>query len=193
MPMVERMLERERARCRTGSLSADEAVAHGAAIYAGLLLAHPRGTAGMSVRNVNSHGLGVLGIETADGAHRNKVMIPREHAAARLRDEPVQDAPARSESVAIKVIEGGDASGNNATLIGTCVVRDLPPGLPAGTRIEVEFRYAGNGTLAVEAKLPDLGQAASLGIDRASGLTEVQLSGWEARVRDGFRPLNLDA
>ena len=95
--------------------------------------------------------------------------------------------------MAIKVIEGGDASGNNATLLGTCVVRDLPPGLPAGTRIEVEFRYAGNGTLAVEARLPDLGQAASLGIDRASGLTEVQLSGWEARVRDGFRPLNLDA
>ncbi len=90
-------------------------------------------------------------------------------------------------------IEGGDASDNNATLLGTCVVRDLPPGLPAGTRIEVEYRYAGNGTLAVEERLPDLRQSASLGIDRALGLTEVQLCGWEARVRGGFRPLNLDA
>ncbi len=192
--MVARMLERESGRKVDRSLSADESVAHGAAIYAGLLLAHDAtALRGMRVRNVNSHALGVLGIETGTGMHRNRVMIPANTplpASARGRFKTHR--PGQS-SVAIKVIEGGDASGNNATLLGTCVVRDLPPGLPAGTRIEVEFRYAGNGTLAVEARLPDLGQAASLDIDRASGLTEVQLSGWEARVRDGFRPLNLDA
>ena len=53
MPMVARMLEIESGKTPDRSLSVDEAVAHGAAIYAGLLLENPEFRR-MSVRNVNS-------------------------------------------------------------------------------------------------------------------------------------------
>ena len=190
------MLEEESGKKPDRSLSADEAVAHGAAIYAGLLLAIDAASLrGMSRDATSTRTTWACSASSRGRAARGtRCMIPAQHAPARHRRGPIRDAPARARGAwPSRSIEGGDASGNNATRSASASSADLPPGLPAGTRIEVEFRYAGNGTLAVEARLPDLGQAASLGIDRASGLTEVQLSGWEARVRDGFRPLNLDA
>ena len=84
----------------------------------------------MSVRNVNSHDMGVLGVEPQTGRPRKKVMIAPIRPAP-VQVEPVQNPPRPGQkSVAVKVIEGGDASGNDSTPIGTCVVRDLPPGLP---------------------------------------------------------------
>ena len=66
MPMVQRMLEEVSGKKCDRSLSADEAVAHGAAVYAGLLTSSAVGTAPqLSVRNVNSHNLGVLAKEKA--------------------------------------------------------------------------------------------------------------------------------
>ena len=193
MPMVARMLEQESGRKPDRSLAADEAVAHGAAIYAGLLLAHEAASLReVRVRNVTSHALGVLAIEPGTGMPRTRVLIPANTplpAAARGRFRTHRPGQA---SVAIRVVEGGDASGNDATRLGTCVVRDLPPGLPAGTPVEVEFRYAANSVLDVDARLPGQDRSASLSMDRAAGLDEGQLRSWEARLGAGPRPLDLD-
>ena len=64
MPMIERMLRQESGSPGDGSLSPDEAVAHGAAIYAGLLTTSDESKRPkLVVRNVNSHDLGVMGID----------------------------------------------------------------------------------------------------------------------------------
>lgn len=170
----------------------DEAVAHGAAIYAGLLLENDQYRR-MSVRNVNSHNLGVLGVEPQTGRPRNKVMIPRNSPLPLSKTSRFKTHRPGQKSVAVKVIEGGDASGNNSTPIGTCVVRDLPPGLPQGTSVDVSFTYTANGRLLVHACLPDLGQEALMTIERDSGLSEDGLNQWERRLRNGFRPLTLDS
>jgi molecular chaperone DnaK len=193
MPMVGMMLELELSLKPDRSLSVDEAVAHGAAIYAGLLLASEPTLRGMSVRNVNSHDLGVLGIETATGRKRNTVMIPRNTPLPATKTGRFQTRRADQASVAVQVIEGGDASGNGSTPIGRCVVRDLPPGLPAGTPIEVTFRYAENGRLEVTAGLPTVGKEVDLTVDRASGLSEEKMTTWQQRLRAGLRPLGLDS
>ncbi len=76
MPAVQRLLAEESGREPDRSLSPDQAVAHGAAIYAGLLLRQgPEALRGLSVRNVNSHTLGVLGIDPETRLTRRKVMI----------------------------------------------------------------------------------------------------------------------
>jgi molecular chaperone DnaK len=192
MPMVVRMLEKESGKVPDRTLSVDEAVAHGAAIYAGLLLENDEYRR-MSVRNVNSHNLGVLGVEPQTGRPRNKVMIPRNSSLPMSKTSRFKTHRPGQKSVAVKVIEGGDASGNNSTPIGTCVVRDLPPGLLQGTQVDVSFTYAANGRLLVHARLPDLGQEASMAIERDSGLSEDGLNQWERRIRNGFRPLSLDS
>jgi molecular chaperone DnaK len=186
MPMVARMLEHESGRKVDRSLAADEAVAHGAAIYAGLLGKH--GTMvqkNLTVSNVCSHSLGVLGVEKATGRKKNRVMIPANTplpAGSASAFETYEDG---QSSVAVNIIEGGDASGNNSTSIGRCVVRDLPPRLPAATPVNVKFKYAANGRLQVSAEVPNVKRQVTLDIERSSGMTEEQISAWTERIQRG--------
>lgn len=192
MPMVQRMLEEISHKKPDRSLSADEAVAHGAAVYAGLVLSSTAGAAPkVSVQNVNSHNLGVLGTETGTKRPRNRIMIPRNTALPAHRTAQFVTARANQTSVAVKVVEGGDASGNDATMIGKCVVPDLPPGLPAGTPIAVTFRYGQDGRLTVKARLPGSGKEATSEIERSSGMTAEMLRTWNQRLRNSQGPLNL--
>lgn len=183
MPMVQRMLEQESGLTADRSLSPDEAVAHGAALFAGFLKTRsssskPR----MRVRNVSSHDLGVLSKEASTGRSLNAVIIPRNTILPATKGKRFRTAKLGQRSIAINVIEGGDASGKNATPIGKCVIRDLPPDLPAGTPVEVLFTYAENGRLTVKARLPDLQLEARLDIERASGLSDVKLQEWDKRL-----------
>jgi molecular chaperone DnaK len=189
MPMVGAMLERELGIKPDRSLSVDEAVAHGAAIYAGLILSSEPSLQGMSVRNVNSHSLGVLGIESATGLKRTKVLIPRNSPIPASNTGRFKTRHEDQRSVSVKVVEGGDASGNGSTPIGRCNVVDLPPGLPAGTPVVVNFQYAENGRLTVEARIPTIDKQAVLTLDRDTGMSEEKLATWQDGLQRGSRPL----
>jgi len=185
MPMVQRMLEEVTGKPPDLSLSTDEAVVHGAAIYAGLLLDSEAGAPPkVTVRNVNSHNLGVLGIEKATGRPRTRVMIPRNTTLPASEKAPFTTHRDNQRNVVVKVVEGGDASGNDATHIGKCVVTDLPSGLPAGSHVDVTFRYGQDGRLTVKAELPETGTEATSEIERTSGLTADALREWNQRIRE---------
>lgn len=192
MPMVSAMLEQESGRKPDRSVSPDEAVAHGAALYAGLLLSIESGAKPvMKVRNVSSHDLGVQAIEHATGRPCNSVMIPRNSPLPATKVKRFQTARVGQKSVLINVIEGGDSSGNNSTPIGRCIVRGLPPDLPAGTTVEVRFTYAENGRLEVKAIIPSLRHEAELTIERSSGMSSANLQNWNRKLRGSAGPLNL--
>jgi molecular chaperone DnaK len=183
MPAVQRAIERESGLSVDRSLSPDEAVAHGAAIYAGLLMQDRRvPRRGMSVVNVNSHDLGVLGVERETGLPRRKVLIARNTPLPAAGSSKFVTGRVGQSSVKVTVVEGGDAAGKNATLIGNCVVTDLPPGLPSGTPIKVTFNYGTNGRLTVGAVLPGTGRHASMSIERSSGLSEAEIAAWQQRI-----------
>ena len=192
LPMIQAMLEKEFGRELDRSLSADEAVAHGAAIYCGLLLASDGGAAPrVTVKNVNSHNLGVLGIDRTTKRPRNHVMIPRNSPLPVTKKNRFMTFRDGQDNVLVNVVEGGDASGNDATPIGKCVVHGLPANLPAGTPVDVAFHYAADGRLTVRAALPTLNQEAVLDIERASGLTPEKLRDWNQRLTSGNGPLQL--
>ncbi|MGE0609211.1 MAG: Hsp70 family protein [Pirellulales bacterium] len=195
MPMVAEMLEHESGLPVDRQLAADEAVAHGAAIYAGFVAARQAGQSTVvRVRNVNSHNLGVLGKEPATGRPHNTVVIPRNSILPASNHKRFQTAKDNQRSVLIPVIEGGDRAGNNSTAIGTCVIKPLPEGLPAGTAIDVRFTYEENGRLTVEGKLPGLAQPAMLNIERSSGISDAKLKEWDQRLRaeNPVESLSLD-
>jgi len=186
MPMIQQMLQEESGKPVDRSLSPDEAIAHGAAIYAGLLLKQGgKLCEGISVQNVNSHDLGVLGIERSTGMKRRSVLIPRNTALPTKGKRRFVTARDGQQSVKVKIVEGGDASGNNATEIGNCIVSDLPPNLPAKTPVHVQFQYADNGRLEVEAWLQGVESKTSMTIERSSGLTEEMLQNWRQRIESG--------
>ena len=187
MPAVQRMLEAESGLAVDRCLSPDESISHGAAIYAGLLLGSDVACLkDMSVKNVNSHHLGVLGVERDTGRKRRQLMISRNtvlpakstHRFTTLKD----DQP----SVEVNVVEGGDDSGNDATQIGRCVVSGLPAGLPAKTPVEVTFQYESNGQLGVDAWVPSAEKRAHLEIKRAAGLADDEIEHWSKRIQLGL-------
>ncbi|MEI8381796.1 MAG: Hsp70 family protein [Planctomycetota bacterium] len=191
MPMVQTMLEEESGLKVDRSLSPDEAVAHGAALYAGLLLARQDDSPNkpskpaMSVRNVSSHDLGVLSKDPVTGRPMNSVMIPRNTVLPVTKGKRYRTAKLGQKNIVINVIEGGDSAGRNSTPIGRCTIQDLPDDLPAGTVVEVYFTYGENGRLKVEGRLPDLKRKAVLSIERASGLNDDKLDEWGKRLKAG--------
>ena len=189
MPMIIKMLEEESGMTPDRSLAADEAVAHGAAIYAGYLLGgkkdavHTRSVG--KITNVNSHDLGVLATEAATGRPRRKILIARNTALPARQAARFATQKDNQISVHVHVIEGGDDSGHNATPVGLCQVTNLPPGLPKKTPVFVEFKYEENGRLTVKAQLPDVGTSASMEIQREANLSEKELATWAKLIEDG--------
>ena len=193
MPMVPAMLERESGLKVDRSISPDKAVAHGAAIYAGILMEHGSTAGkGITVDNVNSHDLGVLGIDPRNRQPRRKVIIPRNHRLPASRTSRFQTSKAGQAKVIVQVVEGGTDTGQGATHIGKCVVDQLPGDLPQGTEVLVQFSYSSSGRLEVVAQLPKLDRRVATSINRAQGLEREELQKWRELVLAGFRIDDVD-
>ena len=174
MPMVPDMLLKESGIEPDASVSADEVVAHGAAVYAATLIEH-LDTDGkldsLDITDVNAHNLGVLGVDMKTGRKIVHVMIPRNTPLPASKISRFVTVRPHQPSVAIEVVEGGNSTGLNATTIGRCVIDKLARNLPAGSPVDVAFRYDVDGLIHVEAIMPTTGQRAEFTIDRAAGLS----------------------
>ncbi|MCA9137410.1 MAG: Hsp70 family protein [Planctomycetales bacterium] len=186
MPMIRDELQRLSGMEVDRSLSPDEAVSHGAALYAGMLLAGKNDKSGISVSNVNSHDLGVLAVDPKSDKPRRKIMIPRNSKLPAQKTVRFRTHSDNQANVKIQVVEGGDKRGINATSIGKCVVAELPTGTPKGTSVDVRFDYTADGRLTVHASLPEFDRKITMTLDRASGLTDEEISEWTTRLDEGF-------
>lgn len=185
MPMVSEMLRRVTGNEPETSASADEAVAHGAALYAVSLQDSGQTISAEPCRliNVNSHSLGVVGIDVAARRRVSEIVIPK--------NTPLPCRVVRSfvthrdsqRSVKVPVVEGESHDPDACVFLGECVVRDLPPGLAKGTTVQVEFSYAANGRISVSARVAEARQSARVEFDRKRQGQSRDLNGWLARLR----------
>ncbi|HWB14011.1 MAG TPA: Hsp70 family protein [Pirellulales bacterium] len=181
MPMITRMLGELAGRSVDHSVSADEAVAHGAALYADLLLARQgagSGQTSFSVTNVNSHSLGVVGVDPLTGRRRNRIIIPKNTPLPHSASGRFKTYRANQPNVKVTVMEGESDSPDACTEIGLCVIQGLPPNLPAGWPVEVRYTYRENGRLQVSASL--VGHAARVTTEfvRDNSLSDDDLMLW---------------
>jgi molecular chaperone DnaK len=183
MPMVVEMLRRLTGKEPDRSLSADEAVAHGAALYAGMLI---RGDAderrSCELINVNSHSLGVVGIDEEIGKRVNAILIPRNTPIPARVKKTFKTLEHNQRSVVVPVVEGESDRPEYCVELGKCVVRGLPPDLPKGTLVEVAYRYADNGRLSVSAVVSGTGQSAEVEIERTRSPIKDDLATWRKRL-----------
>ena len=108
------------------SISPDEAVAHGAAMRAGVLLEKADGKPGsISIKNVNSHSLGVVASDPATKRERNAVIIPRNTPLPISAKRIFKTQKANQKSILVKIVEGENTDPEECTYIGRCVVRTL--------------------------------------------------------------------
>lgn len=183
MPMVAAMLERISGQAPHFAASPDEAVAHGAALHAGLLRSQRSGQpAAWTVTNVNSHSLGVVGLDPQSRQPLNVVLIPRNTPLPVLVKRVFATERADQRSVLVRIVEGESALPENCASVGQCMVRDLPRNLPERTPIEVAFGYSANGRLTVQVSSPGAGINLRHEIQRDNMLTAAELEQWRRKV-----------
>lgn len=183
MPMVARVLRELTGKEPDQSQSADEVVAHGAALYAAMLCdLNAADRPQFELVNVNSHSLGVVGTDPELGRKVNVVLIPKNTPLPARKVKQFRTAQANQRSVKVRVIEGESQRPEYCISLGECIVRDLPPGLPAGTPVAVEYRYAANGTLTVYARVAGARQSALVEIHRDGRRQLEDLESWRRRL-----------
>lgn len=183
MPMVARMLEQLSGKPADGSVAVDEAVAHGAAIHAGVVQAKLRGQPPpLRIRNVNSHSLGVVGTDAATGRRRVATLIPRNTGLPVSAKRIFRTQRAGQETILVQIVEGESASPDDCTPIGKFTVRNLPADLPAQTPVTIRFVYQSNGRLAIHLTLGGGECEVTQEIVRDNGLSKQQLEAWRQYI-----------
>ncbi len=179
MPIVAERLERMSRIRPDRTVHPEEAVARGAAIYAGFLLNQQAGRdTGFDVSNVNSHSLGVEGIDPETMRKTSVTLIPRNTPLPATLTDRFTTKRDGQQSIVIQVLEGESSNPEECTHIGRTVVRGLPPDLPQGTPIDVTFSYQANGRLQVFTRIPGVEQENRLTIERNSGLSDAKIDHW---------------
>ena len=192
MPMAREMLQRVSGKPPDGSVAADEAVAHGAALHAGLLLAQREGRPPkFSIRNVNSHSLGVVGLDPQTQRKRNGILIPRNTPLPVSAKRIFKTSKEDQQSILVQIVEGESPSADDCTPVGRCSVRHLPRGLPAKYPIEVFFRYKANGRLRVRVRVPKTDHQVETEIVRENGLSKPQMDTWRQHI-SGLGPTEYE-
>lgn len=183
MPAVVDMLKQLSGKEPDCSVSPDEAVAHGAALHAGLLLDRFAGKSPtFSVRNVNSHSLGVVATDTKTKRQRNAILVPRNTPLPVAAKRVFKTQKTGQRSILVQIVEGESASPDDCSQIGKCSVRNLPANLPAQTPIEVRFRYHENGRLAIQVNVQGTDKELHHEITRENSLTQDQLDSWRQYI-----------
>lgn len=183
MPQVTEMLSELTGKQVRSSVAADEAVAHGAALYASVCLAEG-GTAAapFAIRNVNSHSLGVVAANEETGEQLNARLIPRNTPLPFSARRTFATRETGQSSVLVEIVEGESRQASGCSPLGRCVIRGLPADLPAGTPIRVDFRYGSDGRLSVRAEVGDTGCAADEMIERPNRMSATALDAWRQRI-----------
>ena len=179
MPMVREMLRKLSGREPDTSVAADEAVAHGAALQAGWILAHNQGKPpSFKIKNVNSHSLGVVGIDPQTRRRRNGILIPRNTKLPVTAKRTFKTHKANQQSILVRIVEGESPSADDCNPLGRCTVADLPADMPARSPVDVHFAYEANGRLKVRVLVPGTGQEVKTEIVRENSLPKEHLDGW---------------
>ncbi|WP_095416238.1 Hsp70 family protein [Thermogutta terrifontis] len=188
MPMVRNLIRELSGKEPDTSISADEAVALGAALHAGWLLGKARGERPRyKVRNVNSHSLGVVGWDPLTRRRRVGTIIPRNTRLPIIAKRRFRTHKSDQRSILVEIVEGESPEPEDCCQIGKVRVHDLPPNLPKGWPVEVIFQYRANGRLKVRIRVPEVDREVVAEFQRERALTKEHLDGWR-RFISGKEP-----
>ncbi|MHB8952041.1 MAG: Hsp70 family protein [Pirellulaceae bacterium] len=185
MPMVSEMILRLSGKRPEVTLSPDEAVARGAAIYAGMLLKTGSSSAfdRLQLVNVNSHSLGIVGRDLKTKRRVNTILIPRNTPLPARKRKRFPLAKKNQRCVVIPIVEGEARHPDDCVHLGNCVIDDLPTDLLAGTQVVVEYSLDASGLITVAAEIPGARRGARVQITRDNARTFESLDAWCKTLR----------
>lgn len=202
MPMIRDSLKKLSGRTLNTSLSPDQSIAHGAAYYAGMLLANQEYVrtvfsskassrlARVRQQSVNARSLGILIRDEESGQRVPHYLIPANTALPVSRTHLFGTVVANQTRVHVRIVESGAGADRPPTVLGDCVVTDLPPNLPEGTEIEVTISYDHQARVHVSARELSSGRHAEVEIVRQENVN-AQLEQKRESTEDTLPPLEL--
>ncbi|MEZ6128373.1 MAG: Hsp70 family protein [Planctomycetaceae bacterium] len=183
MPMVRDSLKKLSGRTLNSSLSPDQSIAHGAAYYAGMLLSNQQYTrtvfssqassrlASVKQQSVNARALGILIRDTTTGKRVPHYLIPPNTALPASKTHVFGTVVDRQTKVHVRIVESGAGPGKPHTILGDCLITDLPPDLPQDSEVEVTISYDHQARVHVSAREPKSGRRADAEILRQENLS----------------------
>ncbi len=197
MPVVEQMLVEVCGRKPSEVVVPEEAVAQGAAIHAAILEAKATGgesrmgkaiihrLRSVHTSDVNSHSLGVKASAPHDRTRKiNHIMIPRNSTIPFSVNQRFVTNTPNQQRVHIVILEGEAGDPDACTTIGDFRILNLPPNLPAGSPVELTYRYDANGRIHASAKELAGNTEASTEIVRDSGLDDDGVHSFETLAKE---------
>ena len=189
MPAIGVMLKELSGREPDRTVSPDEAVAHGAALHAGVLLARHAGKSpSFKIANVNSHSLGVAATDRKTGRPRTATLIPRNTRLPVTAKRIFHTQKQNQKSILVQIVEGENAIPDACSQVGRCSIRSLPDELAARTPVEVCFRYLENGRLTVYVAIEGIEKRVKHELLRENSLSQEALDSWRKYI-SGLSPM----
>lgn len=183
MPMIQNNLQSLSGRTLNSTLSPDQSIAHGAAYYAGMLMAN-RDQAqsvfnqqaadrlkGIQQKSVNARALGILIRNTTNGKKVPHYLIPANTPLPAQATRPFGTVVDHQTRVHVKIVESGAGPGKPHTILGDCMITDLPPNLPEGSEVDVTIRYDHEARVHVAATERRSGRSAEARLVRPENMS----------------------
>jgi molecular chaperone DnaK len=148
-----------------------------------LLLDRHQGKApAFTIRNVNSHSLGLVAVDPKTKRPRTAILIPRNTPIPAQARRVFKTQKKAQQSILIQIVEGESSSPEDCTAIGKCSVRDLPAELAAQTPVDILFRYGENGRLTVDVCVQGTDRQLRHQIVRDNSLSQEELDQWRSQL-----------
>jgi molecular chaperone DnaK len=181
MPLVRAALAGRTGQQPNDRVSADEAVARGAAIYAARIkqgLAPPA----LRVTSISTHSVGIEGTDQRTGEHVNKVLIPKGTPLPTTATREFMAKPQPGQLMAFNVLEGEQPQAAKCVRIGRIVLRDLPADLADQWPVEVKCEYSASGQLSIDARVRYTDRQVHLETVRLGGVSQAHVARWKEVV-----------
>ncbi len=193
MPQVARMLRELSGQEADRSMSPDEAVAHGAAIYRGILRdtrdgpAVPGGTPARVI-NVNAHSLGVVARSRVSNRLMNSILIPRNTPLPHSGSQSFRTSNPGQKAALIRIVEGEAPDPAACSLLGKFLISPLPAGLPAGSPVRLDYSYDESGRMHVQAIVDGPSVKTEIQITRPATAVGRDIEEWAMSLLDQAEP-----
>lgn len=160
-PLVMQSLKEVFGNKLRGGINADEAVALGAAVQAGILSNEISGEGSIAIFDVCNHSLGIACLNNkGDDLEFSRLIMRDTHLpfAMTRRYYTVSDFQRELE---VEVYQGEDNDVSLNTRLGSFEVTDLPENYAGNESVDIEFKYNINGMLEVNVKIISTGKVTS--------------------------------
>ena len=166
-PAVERFVEKFFHKKPSKGVNPDEAVAHGAAQYAGILAGESNDAA---LLDVTPHDIGIK-----VGDSQFAVVLPRNSMLPVRARRLFATTNENQKFVSIELYQGDSQDVSKNRKLGQVVLDDLTPGPAGSTRVELVITVDVESILSVTAREPKSGKEASVTIRPSGGLSQREI------------------